>query len=682
MKTLIHEIGVIDKQGNKHPVNFKKGLNVVTGKSSTGKSALIEIFDYCLGSGENTIPQGIITKTAAIYYVALSVNEQDMVIARDPELAGKAFFRRVEFFNTDEIERTYFSSSYFRPLDEFKKHLRGFFLDIDDVDESLAARANRRFNAKAATPSVRSFSSFIFQHQNLVANKHALFYRFDEKEKRDQAIDHTKVFLGLVDQKYFHLSQEKERLASDVRRLERLKETNKRVSENYKQNVGPVLCQLYALMGFKEEPLSLEKVLRYPQDAKDQLDKIIVSEKINHNSDAVTQLYNQLKLERTQKTAELRKMQRQAASINKHIQEEERFVENVNKFSSPKHVQISASVCPFCHTEKDSLRESAEKLKQAIAKVSGNLAQVRPMKAKFESSLVEVQRSIDVFDKELTALNQRITELEKTEKQLAEQKSLYESILMQKAKLFMLLDTLNMADDTELEKQIKELNKQIEGINKDLKQYDVQNGLENASKKVNEYMVEIGSHFEFEVSYKPINLHFSFETFDLYHLTPENEKIFLRSMGSGANWLYSHVTLFLALHKYFAELSDNCAIPSILFFDQPTQVYFPNFNRDNSASFDEQKKQETEQREKFDVKKSVDEDIRAVENLFSQLSIYCNDLEKNNGFSPQIIVTDHADNLTLANEVEFESLVNNNRWRQRGLIDPVPNQGEGEEVAA
>ncbi|BFL84032.1 hypothetical protein LFREDSHE_24820 [Shewanella baltica] len=63
------------------------------------------------------------------------------------------------------------------------------------------------------------------------------------------------------------------------------------------------------------------------------------------------------------------------------------------------------------------------------------------MKAKFESSLVDVQRNIEVFDKELTALNQQITEIEKTEKQLAELKSLYESILMQKAKLFMLLDT-------------------------------------------------------------------------------------------------------------------------------------------------------------------------------------------------------------------------------------------------
>ena len=190
------------------------------------------------------------------------------------------------------------------------------------------------------------------------------------------------------------------------------------------------------------------------------------------------------------------------------------------------------------------------------------------------------------------------------------------------------------------------------------------------SDKVNEYMAEIGTHFEFEASYKPINLKFSFETFDLYHLTPDEEEIYLRSMGSGANWLYCHVTLFLALHRYFAELGGKCAIPSLLFLDQPTQVYFPNFNRDTSESFEEQKGQEARQR--TENERPVDEDVKAVENLFSQLSIYCNELELNNGFSPQIIVTDHADNLNLANGVEFESLVNDNRWRTRGLIHPVP----------
>ncbi|WP_228286532.1 DUF3732 domain-containing protein [Vibrio campbellii] len=376
-----------------------------------------------------------------------------------------------------------------------------------------------------------------------------------------------------------------------------------------------------------------------------------------------------MKQARNQKNAELRKLQRQASSINKHIQEEELFVDNVKQFSSPKHVHISASVCPFCHTEKDSLRQSAEKLQQAITKVSGNLAQARPMRAKFKSSLVDVQRNIEVVSRALTELNQQIADIEKTDKQLAEQKSLYESVVMQKAKLFALLDNLNMADDAELEKEIKEVRKQLKKINDGLKKYDVQKGLDSASAKVNEYMVEIGRHFSFEASYKPINLHFSFETFDLYHLTQENEKIYLRSMGSGANWLYCHVTLFLALHKYFAELGDKCAIPSILFLDQPTQVYFPNFNRDNSDSFEEQKSKEEQQR--TDEDRPIDEDVKAVENLFSQLSIYCNEIKTNYGFSPQIIVTDHADNLTLSNGVSFESLVNNNRWRVRGLIHPV-----------
>jgi hypothetical protein len=243
---------------------------------------------------------------------------------------------------------------------------------------------------------------------------------------------------------------------------------------------------------------------------------------------------------------------------------------------------------------------------------------------------------------------------------------------MQKARLFALLDTLNMADDEELEKQIKQLKVQLKEINTELKKYDVKNELESATEKVNQYMAEIGKHFDFEMSYKPINLNFSFETFDLYHLQG-NEKIYLRSMGSGANWLYSHVTLFLALHKYFTERGDKCAIPSLIFFDQPTQVYFPNFNRDNSATFEEQKNQEVEQRQKAKIDKEVDEDIKAVENLFSQLSIYCSEVEEANGFCPQIIVTDHADNLTLSNGVLFDSLVNGNRWRTRGLIDPIPN---------
>ena len=58
METLIKYIGLLDKDGKRHGVNLHAGLNIVTGRSSTGKSALIEIFDYCMGANVETIPKG------------------------------------------------------------------------------------------------------------------------------------------------------------------------------------------------------------------------------------------------------------------------------------------------------------------------------------------------------------------------------------------------------------------------------------------------------------------------------------------------------------------------------------------------------------------------------------------------------------------------------------------------
>ncbi|PHZ25183.1 DUF3732 domain-containing protein [Yersinia massiliensis] len=673
MKTFIYEMGVIDKIGNKHPVYFKEGLNVVTGKSSTGKSALIEIFDYCFGSDEYTVPKGVITDSAALYYLFIKIDGQNMVIARRPDINNKAFFRREESYSADTINANYFDKNLYIDIESYKKFITGFFLDMDDVDVSLSAKSNRKFNSKAPTPSIRSFTSFMLQHQNLVANKHALFYRFDEKEKRDQVIEHTKIFLGLVDQKFFILSQEKERLSLEFNKLHREKENNARVASKQKQRLAPVLNQLYAMMGFKNEPIPLNIILINPRDAKERLDKIIIPEKINYNSNATVEYYNHLKTQLNLKVSALRKLQRQASSISKNIEEERRLFSNGSKMKWEEKIQIASSVCPFCHTQNNELLHSAKRLQDAITKVVHNLSHIKPMKAKFESSLIDVKRKIGELKNEITPLNEQILVIETSEKQISEQKSLYETILVVKARLFMLLEGISLGDDIELDKNIEFIKNDIYKIDKKLAEYDIKKGIENANLKINAYMADIGKHFEFEESYRPINLHFSFETFDLYHLTDKKEKIYLRSMGSGANWLYSHISLFLALHRYFAELGKKCSIPSILFLDQPTQVYFPNFRRDESVTFNDAKVAERSDRGKNE--RDLDDDIKAVENLFSQLSSYCDEIKISTGFAPQIIVTDHADDLILSNGIEFESLVNGNRWRNRGLINPVPNMG-------
>ena len=223
MNARILHIGVLDIQGQVHAVSFKKGVNVVTGRSSTGKSALIEIFDFCFGSSDFTVPVGVITDCADLYFTVMKVNESALVLARRSKdtrvfLKEELDLQRLEQVDTLNVD--YFDDDYFSPLSDFLKELKRYFgVVVTDIDEDLAARGWR--GAKSSTPSARSFTSFMLQHQNLVANKHAIFYRFDQKEKREQAIDHLKIFLGFADQTYFIKSQELNVLLQEQRLLER-----------------------------------------------------------------------------------------------------------------------------------------------------------------------------------------------------------------------------------------------------------------------------------------------------------------------------------------------------------------------------------------------------------------------------------------------------------------------------
>ena len=213
------------------------------------------------------------------------------------------------------------------------------------------------------------------------------------------------------------------------------------------------------------------------------------------------------------------------------------------------------------------------------------------------------------------------------------------------------------------EEKFKDIKKRIEEIEKVLqKRYNVEHKLEEAEAFINHSMNEIGRKLDFEASYQPINLYFDIHTFELYHLKDNQTKVYLRSMGSGANWLYSHICLFLSILKYFASLGDKALVPSILFLDQPSQVYFPSTVDVNEEKFDANKLKELEN-------KSADEDLNAVTNLFVQIINVINSIEENYGFLPQIIISDHADNLDLG-KFDFNSYVVR-RWRgkNQGFID-------------
>lgn len=85
MKSYIKYIGLIDNEENCHYIDLIEGLNIITGRSSTGKSAIIEIFDFCFGNSENTIPDGVITDNTKLYFLVFEINNTNLVLARNQE---------------------------------------------------------------------------------------------------------------------------------------------------------------------------------------------------------------------------------------------------------------------------------------------------------------------------------------------------------------------------------------------------------------------------------------------------------------------------------------------------------------------------------------------------------------------------------------------------------------------
>ena len=113
-------------------------------------------------------------------------------------------------------------------------------------------------------------------------------------------------------------------------------------------------------------------------------------------------------------------------------------------------------------------------------------------------------------------------------------------------------------------------------------------------------------------------------------------------MGSGANWLACHLSLFLAL-LHLSCVSPKSSIPSFLFIDQPSQVYFPRDYGETDS----------------DGISTPDENIFQVKNIFTVIINYLEEIKKDCGFLPQVIIMEHAD------EKEFHDFVRA-RWKKDG----------------
>ncbi|WP_454495744.1 DUF3732 domain-containing protein [Bacillus toyonensis] len=622
MNCYIKAILLFNNEGKKRIIPLSEGLNIITGESKSGKSALLEIIDYCFGSSSSTIPKGIITDFTYLYSLVLQIETTTILLGRKSIQHNGRNNMFITTINGDidphTLELSNYNEHYFIQRGRAIRELENFLgMNISDISEDVDRK-------KEGKPSIRHMMSFLLQHQNLVASKFALFYRFDDSRKKEQVINQFPVFAGWVDQNYYSLKYK-----LDLFR-KKLKQQEKEVksSEIYLQKKEKQLLHTYneylSLVGEKPiNTVTLKELMALRSSSPSFSETSYLSSNIQTN---YTQLKNELE--------NLRKEKHKVELIISNLETSEHYgkeyIQNLAKLNSkanaskPKHHEY---FCPICGNIDISLNNELTDVLSSIHWLEREIADVRYHKNSYHEKIVQYKNEILNLDKEIKNKITELDNLQRINQEIFIGKSLNDQVIYAKAKLDleieMLSNTIKYFNDEELnmyQDQITELEKQISG-------YGIDAYYNEAKQKISTEMNRIINELDFEEEFKPPNIIFELDnTFDLYHLDRKNRnRIYLSEMGSGANWLSCHLGLFLSLLRYYCG-QKNSPIPKFLFFDQPSQVYFP----DTSVKSMSNKK-----------------DILAVENIYKVVLEEIEGIKKECGFRPQVIITDHVTGLDL-----------------------------------
>ncbi len=204
------------KNGKKRVLKFESDkVNIVTGNSKTGKTAILEILDYCFcGSSETvTISREHIGENVIWYGVKFHINDKTYTIARGKISDLGTFSKDYYFSQTGEIPEIPTAKMQ---EDEIKAILEPEFSITDDIPLAYGGRGIKR----GTKLSFRYFLIFNTLSKNVIDNGRLFFDKLDIDRYRNvwpQIFDLT---VGVTDFEILRIEKQIADIQKDIFRLE------------------------------------------------------------------------------------------------------------------------------------------------------------------------------------------------------------------------------------------------------------------------------------------------------------------------------------------------------------------------------------------------------------------------------------------------------------------------------
>jgi len=173
----IRSIHIYSHDNQRRDLRFKiDGLNVITGRSSTGKSALSAIIEYCMGRSSFIVPEGIIRDKVIWFAVIYQFNKEQVLIAKPTPQRGAASCSTAMLRRGAELQIPEFEDLAVNTDDDSIVELLSRLLGIPENRTDVALDHSRH----SYGANVKHTFYYLFQKQLLVANPDQLFYRQNE----------------------------------------------------------------------------------------------------------------------------------------------------------------------------------------------------------------------------------------------------------------------------------------------------------------------------------------------------------------------------------------------------------------------------------------------------------------------------------------------------------------------
>ncbi|WP_431039013.1 DUF3732 domain-containing protein [Streptomyces sp. P6-2-1] len=599
-------------------VRFRPGtLNILTGESETGKSAVLSIVEYCLGRQTFTLPDGVITNTTAWYALLVQIGPTRLLLGR-PAPKGASTNKAMLVIGDHTLD--------IPPADQM--HVNA---DATAIRTELSARIGIeefRFQPPAGAGrhafdvSIAQAVLLCLQKQNEIANQNLLFHRQGEQGIAQAIKDTLPYFLGAAGPEQAARRHELAELNKALRRVNKqIEEARRRVEGGEAHRIA--LARMAADAGLidtvPEAPTTttLDTLLRQALDAVP--DASFVSGPDTR---------------REQLAAERRALRSQLQEINNSRTILDSWKEESTALTSELHVQRSrlkpigllgnashdgdAHTCPLCSQHlaiPDPQVSDLQELTRRLETELDDLAALQPARNQhleaLEAQTREIQASLRNNAATLEALNASDRQLRQAQDQRTYLAHVQGRILQELQRT----SPQGKDDLGDLLRHGDRLTEQAEALQRLVDADEVGAETENRLNEVADLMTTWARTLGLEHADTAEEVRISPTLLNVVLRTPAG-RLPLTRIGSAKNWIGYHLVAHLALHTYLHR--HNRPVPGFLMLDQPTQAFFPE--------------------EVHDAVTVEDADWEAVRAYFSLIS---QAVEQNEG-ALQVIVCDHV----------------------------------------